>query len=65
MQYAIEHLILTQVGMRKGVKLWGERGVDAIFKEIKQFHDRGVVRPLLQHEIKEEVRGKALGYLML
>ena len=32
-QHAIEHLILTQVGMKKGVKLWGKRGVDAIFKE--------------------------------
>ena len=31
---------------------------------MKQFHDREVVRPLSPHEITDEVRKKALVYLM-
>ena len=34
-QYAVEHLILTQVGMKKGINIWGEKGVDAILREMK------------------------------
>ena len=63
-QYAIEHLILTQVGMNKGVKMFGRNGIDAIFREMKQFNDRKVVKPLKRHQITQEVRAKALGYLM-
>ena len=63
-EHAINHIILTQVGMKKGIKLWGEQGVDAIITEMKQFHDREVVRPLLPKEITYEVRKRALGYLM-
>ena len=37
-QHAIEHLVLTQVGMQQGMKLWGEKGVKVILKEMKQFH---------------------------
>ena len=62
--HAIEHLVLTQVGMQQGIKLWGERGVKAILKEMKQFHERNVVRPLRKEEISDEVRKRALGYLM-
>ena len=61
---AINHIILKQVGLKKGIKLLGERGVDAIITEMKQFHDRGVVRPLLPKEITYEIRKKVLGYMM-
>ena len=63
-QYAIEHLILTQVGMNRGVKMFGKNGVNAIFKEMKQFNDREVVKPLKKYQITKEVRDKAIGYLM-
>ena len=33
-QYATEYLILTQVGMKRGIKLWGEDSVAAIIKEM-------------------------------
>ena len=34
--YANAHLIMTQVGMKKGIKMWGDKGVQAIIKEMKQ-----------------------------
>ena len=40
MQYAVEHLILTQMGMNVGIKAFGQLGVDAVLREMKQFHDR-------------------------
>ena len=61
---AIEHLILTQVGMNKGVQKYGDKDIGAIFKEMKQFNDREVVRPLKRHQITKEIRDKALRYLM-
>ena len=63
-QNAVEHLILTQVGMKKGVKMWGESSVEAILREMKQFHDRKVVRPLKPSEIIDNIRERALRYLM-
>lgn len=63
-QHAIEHLILTQVGMKRGVKIWGKKGMNAILKEMTQFHDRNVVRPLTPTQITGDIRDKALGYLM-
>jgi len=62
-QHAVEHLIITQAGMKNGINLWG-KGVDSILKEMNQFHDRDAVRPLLPTEITENVKAKALGYLM-
>ena len=63
-QSAAEHLALTQLGMKAGVCAWGQDGVEAIIKEMKQFHDREVVIPLLPHQITLEIKSKALGYLM-
>ena len=34
-QYAAEHLVLTQMTMRRGIKAFGQAGVDAIYKEMK------------------------------
>ena len=38
--------------------------MDAILKETKQFYDRDVMCPLLPTEITENVKAKALGYLI-
>ena len=63
-QHAIEHLIFTHVGTKKGIKLWGEKVVTAIMKEMKQFHDRNVVNPLKPKDITPVIRDKTLRYLM-
>ena len=44
--------------------MFGKRGVASIYKEMKQFDDRNVVRPLERSKISRDVRKKALGYLM-
>ena len=63
-QYATEHLILSHVGMNRGVNIFGKTGVNAIFREMKQFNDRNIVKQLKKHQITWEVRDKALGYLI-
>ena len=63
-QFPDEHLIFTQMGMKAGIKLWGKKGMGAIMKEMKQFHDRNVVRPLLPNDITHDIKKNALAYLM-
>ena len=46
---AINHIILTQLGMKKGIKTFGEAGVRSMYKGMKQFHDRELVKPLSPH----------------
>ena len=60
---ACEHLLL-QVGMKKGVKMSGKRGVRFIYKEVNKFNGKKVVRPMKRSEITNTVRKKAIGYLM-
>ena len=64
LQFAADHLLLTQLGMKAGIKAFGQKGVNAVVKEMQQFHDREVVTPLEPHDITPEVRKRALGYLM-
>ena len=45
-QHAIDHLVLTQVGMKDGVKIWGSTGAETILKKMRQFRDRNVVKQL-------------------
>ena len=64
LQFAVEHLVLTQMGMNAGIKAFGQPGVDAVLREMKQFHDREVVEPILPSNITKEMKSRALGYLM-
>ena len=50
--------------MKKGVEMIRNRGIAAIYKEMRQFSDRKVVLPLAKIEITPEVKLRALGYLM-
>ena len=63
-QHADEHLALTQLGMKAGIQMWGQDSVEAIIKEMKQLHDREVVRPLLPNEIMAQVKKITLRYLL-
>lgn len=60
----INHMCLTQMGMKAGLKKFGQAGVESIITEMKQFHDRNVVQPLKLNEITSDIKNKALGYLM-
>lgn len=53
-------VVLTQMTARKGIKLFGERAVAAMYKEFKQMHDLEVFgkldRPLTRKEKKKALR---------
>ena len=46
MTHFINHVILPQYGIRKGLKVFGGKGVDIIKKETQQFHDQDVLSPI-------------------
>lgn len=50
--------------MKQGQKLFGERGIDAVLKEVKQLHDRDVVEPINPNKLTKEDKRSALSYLM-
>ena len=39
-QLLVQHIAVTQYGMKKRLELYGERGIAAFRKEIQVFHDR-------------------------
>jgi hypothetical protein len=44
--------------------MFGEEGVDAVLKEMKQLHNHGVLEPQSLSELSAEERQIALNYLM-
>ena len=60
-----EHAFVTaQYTMKRGLKEFGEPGMDAIMKEMKQLHDRKVMFPKDARRLTREERIAALNYLM-
>jgi hypothetical protein len=55
---------MTQMGMKKGIKTFGARAVEAVQKELKQLHDRTVVKPRHASELTADQRKASLQYLM-
>ena len=53
-----------QMSMKRGLKLFGDDGVSAVSTEIKQLHDRAVMKPTIAKELTFEQRKEALAYLM-
>jgi hypothetical protein len=54
---------MTQHSMKRGIKLFGEAGIEAVLKELKQLHDQKV----LVEPATKMTRGhkkEALKYLM-
>ena len=56
--------VTRQYGVRAGLKIFGEDGVKAVLKELRQIHERQVVVPLLPKEVTPDMKRKALPYLM-
>ena len=56
--------VTKQYGVKQGIKMFGEDGVDAVLTELKQLHDRTVVSPINPKLMTKEMRDKALPYLM-
>ena len=60
----LEHTALTQYSVKKGLQIFGEAGVDAVLKELKQLHDREVIEPVDATKLTMEDKKNALAYLM-
>ena len=56
--------ILTQYHVSKGLKIYGQDGIDAVLKEMKQIHDRMVIDPKNPEEMTREEKSAALKYMM-
>ena len=60
----LEHIALTQYSVKKGLQIFGEAGVEAVLKELKQLHDRTVIEPVNADKLTLEEKQGALAYLM-
>lgn len=58
------NVVMTQYGVRKGLKIFGERGDEAVRAEMKQLHMREVMNPLSGAALTRSIRSAALNYLM-
>ena len=59
------HVMFTQMSTQKGMKLFGEKAVAAIFKELKQLSDsvvpgKPVFEPMPFEHLKDEDKREAL-----
>ena len=50
--------------MKRGLKEFGDAGVDAVLKELQQLHDRKVLEPRSAAEMSNDEKHAALQYLM-
>ena len=57
--------VTPQYGVKKGIKLFGEAGVNAVLKELQQIHDRKVLSALDPKIMTKEMIQQALPYLVV
>ena len=60
----LKHTVLTQYTLKKGLQVFGPKGTEAVFSEMKQLHKRNVCEPIHRKDLSREQKSKALGYLM-
>lgn len=63
-QGALLGTMLTQFGIKKGLKVFGEQGEQAVKSEMQQLHDRMVMQPISANNLSSNERSDALKYLM-
>jgi hypothetical protein len=56
--------VTPQYHINKGLKVFGEDGVDAVIKELKQLHNLNVIAPCKPSDMSREEVKRALPYLM-
>ena len=60
----LRHTILTQYTLKKGLQVFRPPGVEAVYKELKQLHERKVEEPRDASMVSPTQKRNALGYLM-
>lgn len=58
------HVVMTQYGVKKGLRMFGQGGENAVQTEMRQLHDRKVMRPKSGPSLSAADRSSALKYLM-
>ena len=64
MSHSIKHIILTQYGMKNGIELWGECGIEAVKRDIEQFHNCRVISLIDPKMMITADKKKTLAYLI-
>ena len=60
----LRHTVLTQYTLKKGLQVFGPPGVEAVYKELQQLHERKVGEPRDASMLSPMQKRNALGYLM-
>ena len=58
------HVAMTQMSMKAGIKKFGDKGNEALLKELRQLHVRGAMVPKRKDEMTEDDKKKSLRCLM-
>jgi hypothetical protein len=58
------HIMMTQLNVKEGIRQFGEKGNEALLKELNQLHERQALMPKKKEDMSYEERKKALRYLM-
>ena len=60
----LEDTVLTQYSLKHGLETFGNAGIEAVQKELRQLHDRDVLMPMCPSLMSANHRKQALPYLM-
>ena len=60
----LNHTIMTQYTLAKGLQVFGPPGKEAVFREMQQLHQRKVCEPRKAADLTADQRKASLGYLM-
>jgi hypothetical protein len=60
----VENIVMIKHSIKKGLKIYGEAGAEAVVSEMQQLHDRDVIEPKSANMLTKEEKKKALHYLM-
>ena len=64
MHSLFHEVALAQLNLKQGIKRWGEKGIQAVVKELRQLHDQKVGSPRHRMDLSPKERRAALKYLM-
>ena len=60
----LQHTVLTQYTLKKGLQVFGPPGVEPVYKELQQLHEQKVGEPRDATMLSTMQKKNALGYLM-
>jgi len=59
-----EHVLITQMCIKAGIKRFGQKGSDVLLKELNKLHSRDALLKLMKNNLSSADRRRALRYLM-